>query len=68
MADEKIDAATAQAIEIAKAMREQEKAEEAKEKKDKTRKALNITIIVLLVIALALVVSRFFIGGWWLDW
>ena len=30
MAEEKMDAATAQAIEIAKAMREQEKAEEAR--------------------------------------
>lgn len=68
MANDTVDQTTAQAIEIAKAMREQEKAEEAKEKKDKTRKALNIAIIVLIVIALALVVSRFFIGGWWLDW
>lgn len=68
MVDEKLDAATAQAMEIAKAIREQEKAEEAKEKKNKIRKALDLAIIVLVVIALCLVIARFFIGGWWLDW
>lgn len=65
---EQLDAATAQALEIARRMREEEKKEQEALSAERTIKLLKIAILVLGVAIVALIAARWFTGGWLLDW
>lgn len=63
-----LDAATAQALEIARKMREEEKQEQEIKSAKRMVKLLKIAVVVLGVAVVALIVARWFTGGWLVDW